>query len=149
MQKVREEYDQWNEKKKGIEFSLEHKKLFPNVWECRWYYEWINVGREQSKTKPFKRLWVVLSTSLWKGLVLIGPLTTKEKLVRTTFVLENSGRFGIKSVGVMLNQCKIIDIKRCVDTHRWSKRFPFVLVDKILDAYISLIKPNKKNYSGE
>lgn len=134
MKKTKEFFDDWNSKKKYIEFEKENT-LWVRVWEFRWYYEWINVWNEISKDWNNKRVCFVLKTDLGNWLVWIIPVTTKyhHRMKKWYIEIRNYKTFPwLKRCRCILNQMKYVDKRRLsnkVCVRRAKKWFVVFVID--------------------
>lgn len=113
MQKILELFDLWNEQKKKIEF-YSNDNLSVDVWEIRWYFEWVNIGHELSKDGLFKRPCLVLQKWIEDWLILIAPITTKynPRQKKKRIYIHNRQSLWLKESWIILNQIKVISLKR-------------------------------------
>lgn len=113
MKKTAELFDEWNEKKKDIEFWWS-KELIVRSGQFWRYYEWINLWNEISKDGRFLRPCVILNTKIWNGLVLICPITTKyHKWMKAVLIpILNYKSYNLKECRLIVNQIKLIDKKK-------------------------------------
>lgn len=113
MKKTPELFDQWNEKKKNIEFSRYNSSDI-KIWEFWWYYVGMNIGNEISKDGRFLRVWFVIKNNMWNWLILVSPLTTKNKSYMKNYYIsiQWASLYGLKESNIIINQIHCIDRKR-------------------------------------
>jgi len=149
MQKTKEMFDSWNEKKKDIEFSKSKKDFQIRIWEFYRYLEWINIGNEISKDDLFMRVCIILQNDLWNWLLLMAPITTKyhKRMQKYLIKVNNPEKYGLKECRIITNQVKLIDKKRIVNITGHYK--PLNLFSKkILYKYRNLILKKSPQAQG-
>ncbi len=143
MKKTSELFNQWNEKKKDIEFTTNDRNDI-KVWEFWWYYVGMNIGNEISKDGRFLRVGLVIKNNMWNWLILIAPLTTQNHSYMKKYYIEVQWTYlyGLKKSNIIINQIHPIDRKRflcCSGTYKPLGNF----AKKVLYTYITFL--NTKN----
>ncbi len=132
-------FDQWNEKKKDIEFNKwDHTDI--KVWEFWWYYVGMNIGNEISKDGRFIRVWFVVKNNMWNWLILIAPLTTQNHSYMKKYYIQVqwASGYGLKESNIIINQIHCIDRKRFLC--RTGIHKPLVhFAKKVLYAYMDFL----------
>lgn len=139
-------FDQWNEKKKGLNGS----KLKNNVVkkrQIRLYYVWVNIWNEESKSCPFVRPCLIVNNYFKGDLVLVIPMTSNfnENLSEIYYQL-NWDKYGLdKTSYLMINQIKVISKKRLI--RKLNDRSVNGMVVPLLDndSFLEIIE-KIKNY---
>ena len=124
MKKTPELYDKENEARKEIEF-WSRKLPDVKVWQIWWYYVWVNIWQEISKSEPHQRQCLVFREIKDSSLLLIIPLSTKlhKKRKTTSFEIKNWSKFGLKRTSrLLLHQIQVVDKKR-LQNRIWWKSF--------------------------
>lgn len=139
MKKTPELFDQWNEKKKDIEFCSTHTHDV-RIWDYRRYREWVNIWNEISKDWRFMRVCLVLETRVGNWLLLVAPITTKyhNRMNKYYVTICNYQKFWLRESRVIINQIKLIDRKRLVNMPLKNVNHS-TLVSFVLWKYYSLI----------
>jgi len=148
MEKNKEIFDLWNEKKKEVDLKWKIKRV--KVWEIWLCKIGINIWWEISKDWKFLRPVLITSNKLWLDLVWVIPLTSVYNEFNSNYLLELDyyERYWLdKKSYLVLNQFKIISLKRFTRKlngyYRLNTFLPLVPVNKIkyyLNKYFSIIK---------
>ena len=141
MQKTEKDFDEWNEKKKEIDFQKK-RNIDIHIWEVYWYYQWMNIWYEQSKNKPFVRPCIILHTWLGKNKTLIAPLTTNITGSYQKFILHNSHKYNLKPSGVNFSDICVIDRKRLRSIYTFHV-IPHKVINSLIDSYFSFLQKNR------
>lgn len=146
MQKTPGLFKERIQQKIDCEFWSESNSI--EVWQFRWYYEWVNIWNEISKDWKFKRVWLVLQNNLGNWLILIAPLTTKNHLRMTKYyiAIREREKYNLKDARLILNQIKAIDTKRFVAKTSETKIWIW-FIKKILYVYTEVVLHIKKRPS--
>ena len=109
---MKKDFKTWSKRKEQIEErSKKIRCASRDIWLCSL---WVNVWNEIGKNAPFSRPVLILNDYLWWDLILIVPLTTKNKehLKKFQYSLETS--FLKYKSYIWLNQIKIISKRRLI-----------------------------------
>ena len=150
MKKTKELFDEWNNKKKEIDFfGNGFKKVV--VWEIWVCNIWVNVGNEISKDWDFLRPVLIVRNYMWWDLVSIIPITTKYKKQYSKFLLEIDNYYNkwlTRKSYLSLNNFKTISKKRLVykinNTYKINKYFKLLNKNFINKIFEEIINLNKK-----
>ena len=149
MQKTKELFDEWNDKKKDINLLWDgfKKVVIWEIWVCN---IWINIGNEISKDWDFLRPVLIVGNYMWGDLVSIIPFTTQYNKKYSKFLLKIKNHYKIwlsKESYLSLNNFKTISKKRLEykinNTYKINRYFKLVnknFINIILEKIINLNK---------
>jgi len=135
-------YDSRSTLKKWLRHLKPHT-IKPVVGEFWWYYNWMNIWQEISKPDSnYLRVWLVVSTRTWNGLVMIIPLSTMvQKHTDYIFELPERDKYVPQKCNILINQTKLIDKRRLENkVITQLKEYPRVHINKFLDKYCEIFK---------
>ena len=126
MEKTKELFDKWSEKKIDIEFYWKGYKV-TNIGEIWIENVWVNIGNEISKDWLFQRPCLICTKWMWWDLIWVIPISTKynNNYKRFLIKIENHEIYWLKYESYLcINQFQIISKKRLVkkinDFNKWK-----------------------------
>ena len=147
MKKNGELFDEWNKKKKNIEFYWNGFKR-TKIWEIWIDNIWINIGNEISKDWKFQRPVLICTKWMWWDLVWIIPITTKynENLSKYLIKIIDFEKYWLKYKSYLcINQFWFISKKRLVkrinsfNREKYIKPISIRYIKNILEKLFKII----------
>jgi len=139
MEKNNELFDNWNKKKKEIDFFWDSFKR-TKIWEIWIENVWVNIWNEISKDWKFQRPSLICTKWMWWDLVWIIPITTKYNKNLWKYLVEiiDFEKYWLKYKSyLVLNQFKFISKKRLVK--RINSFYREKYIQPISEKYIKII----------
>lgn len=136
MKKTVAMFDQENNARKQIEFSG-RKLPEVKIWQIRRYYVGINIWQEISKSQPFLRPCIILTTISSTSLVKIIPLSSKYHKKRSKYylLLVSHQKYYLKKSWLLLHQSQIVDKKRLIKIQS-KKIIPSSFISQLNDCCV-------------